>query len=652
MSIPNTARPDNGRAHLDRFDLFAPHAAGVVVRIDGEELDMVPAETLPDHQPRGLDPSPRYTRTERGTAGWWTLPDSAAASVPSSTVRYGYLLTKTKDEGTDKEQHFTSEVLPDPRSPRQPQGVHDLSCTFDPTEFEWGDGDWTGRPLEGAILYELHIGTFTEEGTFDAAIQHLDDLAELGVDTIELLPVNGFNGTHNWGYDGVAWYTVQEEYGGPAGYQRFVDACHSRGMAVVQDVVYNHLGPSGNYLPQFLEIFTAGNSSWGDQINLDDWGSDGVRDLILDNVRMWVEDYHVDGFRVDAVHALKDERAVHILQEMSQVAHETAARAGRSTYLIAESDKNDPRMIQPVDRNGLGMDAQWLDDWHHAAHWALTGEEQGYYEDFAGLHTLAKSYTAGYYHDGTFSTFRGRSHGQPVDPEHNRPWQFVSYIMNHDQVGNRAAGDRFSQYLTVDQQVLAAAVLLTQPFTPMVFMGEEWGASTPWPFFTSHPEPELAEAVRTGRIGEFARMGWKESEIADPQDPETFSSAVLKHDERNGGGHARVHTAYRELIAVRRSTPELTEQDFRSIRVSVDEAAKTLVLYRGDLARLEDGEPREAVSGVAVAFNFGDTPTSVAVELPTSAQMLWAAAPVQMAPGELGGAVVELPAYGAAVLRV
>ncbi|MDO5617348.1 malto-oligosyltrehalose trehalohydrolase [Kocuria sp.] len=642
----------DNRTHLDRFDVFAPHAAGVTVRIDGQDFDMIPAAQLGEHHPRGLEPKPRYAQTERGVDGWWALPDSAAREVPQGTVRYGYILSKTKDEGTDHEQHLTSEVLPDPRSPRQPQGVHDFSCTFDAGEFQWSDAQWTGKPLEGAILYELHVGTFTPAGTFEAAIEHLDELVELGIDTIELLPVNGFNGHYNWGYDGVAWYTVQEEYGGPLGYQRFVDACHARGLAVVQDVVYNHLGPSGNYLPQFLEIFTAGNSSWGEQINLDDWGSDGVRDLILDNIRMWVEDYHVDGFRVDAVHALKDVRARHILQEMSQVAHETAARAGRSSYLIAESDMNDPRMIRPVAQDGLGMDAQWLDDWHHAAHWALTGEEQGYYQDFAGLKSLAKSYRGGFYHDGSFSSFRGRSHGHPVDPAVEQPWQFVSYIMNHDQVGNRAAGDRFSQFLSTDQQVLSAAVLLTQPFTPMLFMGEEWGASTPWPFFTSHPEPELAEAVRKGRIGEFARMGWKESEIADPQDPATFTSAILQRSERDDDAHARVHTAYRELIALRRSTPELTEQDFRSIRAVADESTKTLVLYRGELARLTHGVSREGVSGVAVVFNFSDAEAEVSVEVPVEAETLWTSGQAELSSGELGGAVVTLPAYGTAILRI
>lgn len=642
----------DSRAHLDRFDVFAPHAAEVTVRIEGQDFSMIPAQHMTGHSPRGQEPQSLYTCSEQGLSGWWTLPDECAGQVPTSTVRYGYILTKILDPGTEHEHRVSSEVLPDPRSNRQPQGVHELSCTVDFSSFEWTDQNWVGKPLEGAILYELHVGTFTPEGTFEAAIRHLDDLVDLGIDTVELLPVNGFNGSYNWGYDGVAWYAVHEQYGGPAGYQQFVDACHARGLAVVQDVVYNHLGPSGNYLPQFMEIFTAGNSSWGEQINLDAWGSDGVRDLILDNIRMWVQQYHVDGFRVDAVHALKDERAHHILQEISQVAHEAARQAGRSCYVIAESDKNDPRMIEPVTANGLGMDAQWLDDWHHAAHWALTGEEQGYYEDFAGLESLAKTYRGGFFHDGSFSSFRGRCHGAPVQAYTHKPWQFVSYIMNHDQVGNRAGGDRFSHYLSVQQQILSAAVLLTQPFTPMVFMGEEWGASTPWPFFTSHPEPELADAVRRGRISEFARMGWDVSQIADPQDPRTFDSAVLQWAERDQEPHARVYAAYRELIALRRSTPQLTEQDFLSIRVSVDGPARTLVLYRGDLGRLVADESRDGVHGVAVIFNFSDTETEVAVELPTQAQVLWSTGAVELAPGHLGGAVAHLPAYGAAVLQV
>ena len=619
----------NGRAPLDRFDVFAPHAAGVVVRIDGQDHEMIKARDLPGHSPRGLEPAPEYASGEHSPMGWWTLPDEAAESVPSTTVRYGYILSKVLDPGTPEERTIESAVLPDPRSMRQPQGVHELSCTYDPADFEWTDHDWGGADLEDSVLYEMHIGTFTPEGTFEAAIEHLDALAELGIDAVEVLPVNGFNGSRNWGYDGVAWYTTQEEYGGPIGLQRFVDACHERNLAVVLDVVYNHLGPSGNYLPEFFEVFTAGASSWGEQINLDDFGSDGVRDHILDNVRMWQEDFHIDGFRIDAVHALKDSRARHILQQIADRVAETSQRTRRRAFTIAESDLNDVRMVEDTQRNGLGMDGQWLDDWHHGAHWALSGESQGYYSDFASLGALAKSMEGAFFHDGSFSSFRGRSHGGPVDPQRQKPWQFVTYTQNHDQVGNRATGDRFSQTLSTDRLILAAALLLTQPYTPMIFQGEEWAASTPWPFFTAHPEPELADAVRSGRKAEFARMGWDEDSVPDPQAEETFDSAILKWDEREQDDHAKVLAAYRELIELRRRTPEL-RGGFETIRTEFEEDGRWLVLHRGP---------------VAAAFNFGDD----AVDVPlggAASSVLWS-----HGAEEPTGESIRLQGSGAAVLR-
>lgn len=622
----------NDRAHLDRFDVFAPHAAAVVVRIDGQDHAMIRATDLEGHRPRGLEPAPKYAAGELGPMGWWTLPDAAASAVPASTVRYGYVLSKILDPGTPQERTIESALLPDPRSMRQPQGVHDQSCTYDPAGFVWSDRGWGGADLEGSVLYELHIGTFTPEGTFEAAIQHLDALAELGVDTIELLPVNGFNGARGWGYDGVAWYATQEEYGGPLGLQRFVDACHERGLAVVLDVVYNHLGPSGNYLPEFFEVFTAGASSWGEQINLDDYGSDGVRDHVLDSIRMWQEDFHIDGFRIDAVHALKDSRARHILQEISDQVAASSQRTGRRALTIAESDLNDVRMIENTQRNGLGMDGQWLDDWHHAAHWALTGESQGYYSDFASLAALAKSMRVGYYHDGSFSSFRGRSHGGPIDPPRTRPWQLVTYTQNHDQVGNRAAGDRFSQSLSTDRLILAAALLLTQPFTPMLFQGEEWAASTPWPFFTAHPEEELAEAVRNGRKGEFARMGWDESQVPDPQAESTFDAAVLRWEERERDDHGQVLAAYRALIALRRTTPEL-HGGFEAIRTDFAEDARWFVLHRGS---------------VSAVFNFGTEPVEVPVELSAGATVLWSHGAGELAEGSSS---IRLEGSGAAVLR-
>ncbi|EYT51750.1 malto-oligosyltrehalose trehalohydrolase [Kocuria sp. UCD-OTCP] len=622
----------NTREHLNRFDVWAPHARTVTVRIEGDDHDMIPAADLPEDCPAG---------TAARRDGWWTLPDGA--DVPEGTVRYGYLLGKTFDEGTAQERSQVSEVLPDPRSRRQPQGVHDLSCTFEPSAHRWGDAAWTGRTLAGSVVYELHPGTFTPEGTLDSAVERLDHLVELGVDFVELLPVNGFNGEHNWGYDGVLWYTVDESYGGPAAYQRFVDACHQRGIGVIQDVVYNHLGPSGNYLPLFADYFKPGSSTWGDLINLDGWGSDGVRDYILDNVEMWLRDYHVDGFRLDAVHALQDHRAVHILEEIAELVERVGVETGKPLFTVAESDLNDHRMITPTTAHGLGMTGQWLDDFHHAAHVALTGETQGYYADFAALGTLDKVMRDAFYHDGTMSVFRGRHHGRPVDKQRVRPWQFVTCIQNHDQIGNRAAGDRISASLTPDQLVLGAALLLTQPFTPMLFMGEEWGASTPWQFFTAHPEPELGEAVAKGRKAEFASMGWDEDTVPDPQDPSTFTNSKLDWDELGRDDHTRVLSAYRELIALRRAVPELTDPRFDTIGTDLDEDARWFVLRRATAPGSDHG--------VAVLLNFGAGPAQVPFPGRPDAEVLYRSGDVSLTAGSGGGGVAALPAHGAAVVR-
>lgn len=602
-----------------RFDVWAPHARKVTVRIDGV-----------DHSMQGLADRP----------GWWTLPDDA--DVPPGTVRYGYLLTKIFDEGTPKEREQVSDVLPDPRSRRQPQGVHELSCTFDPGAFEWHDAAWRPRPLRDSVLYELHPGTFTPEGTLDAAIGKLDHLVDLGVDAVELLPVNGFNGDHNWGYDGVAWYTVDESYGGPEAYQRFVDTCHTKGIAVIQDVVYNHLGPSGNYLPLFAEYFKPGASSWGDLINLDGWGSDGVREYILDNITMWLRDYHVDGFRLDAVHALADSRATHILEEIAQRIAAESERTGKDLVAIAESDLNDPRMIAGTDRHGLGMDAQWLDDVHHAAHVAFTGETHGYYGDFASLHALEKTMHTAYFHNGTYSTFRGRSHGREIDPAEQRPWQFVTFLQNHDQVGNRAAGDRMNHGMTVDRAIAAATWLLTQPYTPMLFMGEEFGASTPWQFFTAHPEPELGEAVAKGRKAEFAAMAWDHATVPDPQDPRTFERSKLDWDEVHEGEHERVFAAYRDLIALRHDTPELTDQDWATVATQASDSEQWFVLKRMS-------EP-ESEHGVVVAVNLSDSERELPLMGGDTPRMLFASGTdpdVTTTPG-----AVRLAPETAAVLRV
>jgi maltooligosyltrehalose trehalohydrolase len=489
-------------------------------------------------------------------------------------------------------------LRPDPRSRRQPDGVHAASAAFDATAFDWTDAAWTGRQLAGGLVYELHIGTFTPEGTLDAAAARLDHLVGLGVTHVELLPVNAFNGVWNWGYDGVLWYAVQESYGGPAAYQRFIDAAHAAGLAVIQDVVYNHLGPSGNYLPEFGPYLRDGRrNTWGDSVNLDERA---VRDYIIDNALMWLGDYHVDGLRLDAVHALHDDGRVHLLEELAVRVDALSARLQRPLTLIAESDLNDPTLILPREAGGYGLTAQWSDDWHHAVHVALTGETSGYYADFAAADALAKVSTTGFFHDGTPSSFRGRLHGSPVPPE-VPSWRLVTFAQDHDQIGNRAAGDRLSQSLSFRRLSVAAVLTLTAPGTPMLFMGEEWGARTPWQFFTSHPEPELGRATAEGRVAEFARMGWDESVVPDPQDPETFRRSKLDWSELAEGDHARLLALYRDLARLRRERPELTDPtaEHRAAAASVRApGSPTFTLHRGEvrvLVNLSDADATAAM---------------------------------------------------------
>ncbi|GGE90184.1 malto-oligosyltrehalose trehalohydrolase [Mycetocola zhadangensis] len=506
----------------------------------------------------------------RGRDAWW-VPASDSLNVGSETD-YGFLI--------DGEGPF-----PDPRSLRQPEGVHGLSRTYDPATYRWKDSAWSGRQLAGGVIYEMHVGTFTPDGTLDSAIDRLDHLVELGVDFVEVLPVNGFNGTHNWGYDGVLWYTVSENYGGPAAYQRFVDACHAAGLGVIQDVVYNHLGPSGNYLPKFGPYLTDGpGNTWGSSVNLDGEHSDQVRNYILENALMWLDEYHVDGLRLDAVHALVDSRATHLLEEMATEVAALSAAVRRPLTLIAESDLNDPTLITPREANGYGLDGQWSDDFHHAVHVALSRETTGYYADFEPLSALAKVLTRGFFHDGTFSSFRGRIHGRAIDTERMPAWRLVVANQNHDQIGNRATGDRLSASLDSGQLAIAAALTLTSPFTPMLFMGEEWGAKTPWQFFTSHPEPELGKATAEGRIAEFERMGWDPNVVPDPQEPSTFANSKLNWDELQDVDSARLLDWYRELTALRRSRPDLLDPRFGATSVEFDEDERWLVLRRGSVA--------------------------------------------------------------------
>ncbi|RLP85163.1 malto-oligosyltrehalose trehalohydrolase, partial [Micromonospora sp. CV4] len=524
---------------MTEFTVWAPDATRVRLRLPGDG----------DHEMRAAPD------------GWWRV------EVPDAGLDYSFLLN---DDETP---------LPDPRSPWQPAGVHGPSRRYDHADFAWSDSSWTGRQLPGSILYELHIGTFTPEGTFDAAIDRLDHLVELGVDLIELLPVNAFNGEHNWGYDGVCWYAPHEPYGGPDGLKRLVDAAHAKGLGVILDVVYNHFGPSGAYAPRFGPYLAEQSNSWGRSINLDGPHSDEVRRYIIDSVLMWLRDYHVDGLRLDAVHALPDSRAVPILEELAVSVESLSTHLGRPLSLIAESDLNDPRLITPREAGGFGLHAQWNDDAHHALHTLLTGERQGYYGDFGSLETLSDVLTGGFFHAGTWSSFRNRHHGRPLDsrvPGH----RLVAYLQNHDQIGNRATGDRISASLSPSLLRVGAVLLLTAPFTPMLFMGEEWAASTPWQFFTSHPEPELASAVVDGRRREFAAHGWPEGDVPDPQDPQTFVRSRLDWAELDKPEHREMLAFYQRLIALRRSLPDLS--DPRLHAVSVQHGDQFLLMRRGE----------------------------------------------------------------------
>ncbi|OBH49031.1 malto-oligosyltrehalose trehalohydrolase [Mycobacterium mantenii] len=516
-----------------------------------------------------LDVDGRAHAMTRSDDGWWHATVDTAPDA-----RYGYLLDDDP------------KVLPDPRSARQPEGVHERSQLWDPAAATWTDSAWPGRAVEGAVIYELHLGTFTEAGTFDSAIEKLDYLVDLGVDFVELMPVNSFAGTHGWGYDGVLWYSVHEPYGGPDGLVRFVDACHAKGLGVLIDAVFNHLGPSGNYLPRYGPYLSSASNPWGEGINIADADSDEVRRYIIGCALRWMRDFHADGLRLDAVHALVDTTAIHILEELATETDWLAQQLGRPLSLIAESDLNDPRLITPRDRGGYGLTGQWADDIHHAIHTAVSGERQGYYGDFGSLATLAKTLRHGFFHAATYSSFRHRRHGRPLDTSEGSgipATRLVAYTCTHDQVGNRALGDRPSQNLTGGQLAIKAALVLGSPYTTMLFMGEEYSASTPFQFFSSHPEPELARATAEGRKAEFAEHGWDADEIPDPQDPRTFARSKLNWSEVDTGEHARLHRLYRDLIALRRDHPDMADPWLDHLTVDYDEDDRWITVSRGRL---------------------------------------------------------------------
>ena len=555
-----------GRGQDERhpaFSVWAPDARRVDVEVAGQLVPMSVADSR---------------------RGWWT----AAAPAPAGTD-----YTFRVDGG---------EPLADPRSPRQPRGPDGASQTYDHGAFAWTDDIWRGVPLPGAVIYELHVGTFTPEGTLDAAIGRLDHLLSLGITVVELMPVAAFPGERGWGYDGIGLWAVHEPYGGPDALKRFVDACHGRGLAVYLDVVYNHVGP-GNKLAAFGPYFTDVYATpWGPAVNLDQAWSDEVRSFIIDNALMWLRDYHVDGLRLDAVHAFQDHRAVHVLEELSVAVDELAAASRRPLVLVAESDMNNPRLITPRAAGGYGLTGQWDDDFHHAVHALVTGERQGYYRDFGAIAAVAKVLAGAYFHDGTWSSFRQRTHGRRVDTRTTPASQFVVFAQDHDQVGNRAVGDRLPAILAGHPHRdgllrIAAGLVLTAPFTPMLFMGEEWGADTPWQFFTDHIDPFFAEAVSNGRRSEFARHGWEFAEVPDPQDKETFLRSKLDWSQPAGEPHASLLGWYRSLLALRRSRTELTDPRLDAVRVAYDEEARWLAVYRGSLS---------------IVANFGD----VAIRIP------------------------------------
>ena len=643
---------------MHSFAVWAPDAGDVSVRVGS-------GATVDEHP------------MLRGPGGWWRADVEQAGHGSDYAFRL--------DGGP---------ATPDPRSAWQPGGVHGPSRVFDTGLHEWHDAGWPGPQggagVLGGVVYELHVGTLTAEGTFAALEQHLVDLEALGVDVVELMPVAAFPGRWGWGYDGVHPYAVHEPYGGPAALQHLVDACHRRGLGVCLDVVYNHLGPSGNYLSRFGPYFTdRHHTPWGEAVNLDGPGSAEVRRWIVDNALRWFAEFHVDALRLDAVHELKDDSARHILAQLSDETAELSQRLGRPLGLIAESDLNDPRTVAPTSAagsptsgqdamraaavttglgltggldtvlpvadqpTGLGMTAQWDDDLHHALHALLTGERQGYYADFGSLEVLAKCLTRVFWHDGSWSSFRGQHWGRPVDPERQDGRQFLGYLQTHDQVGNRATGDRIGASLTPGQLAIGAALIMTSTFTPMLFMGEEWAASTPWQFFSDFDDPELAAAVSEGRRAEFAGHGWEQhgwsaADVPDPQSPATREASVLDWSERGQGDHGRVLAWYRSLIDLRRRIPGLSSGRLDEVAVRWDDDAHWLVVARGEWRVACNLAP----AGQPVPLDVAQPArTSSAKFTPEAAQVVlsWSSAAVVVGPA--GSREVTLGGHDVAVLR-
>ena len=559
-----------------RVPVWAPAAQTVELHLPGQDrlVNMIPAP-----------------------GGWWTAPLDL-------------------EPGTDYAFRVDgSPNRPDPRSALQPDGVHGPSRTVDPDAWQWTDQNWAGKDLRGSVIYELHVGTFTPEGTLDAAVSRLGHLVDLGVDIVELMPLAAFPGKAGWGYDGVGLWAVHEAYGGPDALARFVDAAHNAGIGVCLDVVYNHLGPSGNYLSVFGPYFTpAHHTPWGEAVNYDHDGSHQVRAFVIDSALRWLRDFHIDALRLDAIHEIKDDAAAaatpqrHVLAELSDAVAALSVELGRPLSLVAEADLNDVGVITPTSEEppakvpSLGMTAQWADDVHHALHVRLTGEDQGYYGDFAEVGAWAKAYGRAFLHNGTWSTFRERNWGAPV-PEDTDPRRFVVFGSDHDQVGNRAVGDRPSVILDDAALAATAALVLLSPYTPMLFMGEEWGTRTPFQFFTDHEEDDLARSVSEGRVREFAGFGWDADEIPDPQAAATVEVSRLRWSELDEAEHARVLAWYQALTTLRRNL----DWSQRTAWPQVDEIDDVLMVTYDDIvvaANLSGQErPAPALSTVLLSWD-------------------------------------------------
>ncbi|MFW6360090.1 MAG: malto-oligosyltrehalose trehalohydrolase [Chroococcales cyanobacterium] len=506
-------------------------------------------------------PEERFLPMQKQEKGYW----KAKAHDIEPGTRYFYHLEGVADR-------------PDPASHFQPEGVHSASQVIDHSQMAWEDSDWQGVALEEMIIYELHVGTFTPKGTFEAIIPRLAELKELGVNAIEIMPVSQFPGDRNWGYDGVYPYAVQTSYGGPEGLKKLVNAAHSVGISVILDVVYNHFGPEGNYIahhgPYFTEVY---RTPWGTAMNFDDASSPGVRNYFIENALHWFTHYHIDALRLDAIHAIYDLGAKHILQELAERVSVLSEETGKKHYLIAESDLNDVQVIRPIEQGGYGIDAQWSDDFHHCIHTLLTGEEIGYYSDFGKCEQLAKAYKKSFVYSWDYSPFRQRYHGSDAS---DRPgYQFVVCIQNHDQVGNRMLGERLAQLVSFEALKLAAGALLLSPYIPLLFMGEEYGEDNPFQYFVSHTDPDLVNAVREGRKQEFADFHL-EGQYFDPQSEDTFNTSKLNWNKRKEGKSKTLLELYQYLISLRRSLPALKKLDKQNLEATAIEDSKIILLHR------------------------------------------------------------------------